>query len=419
MQHSLYTILLCQYSDEVLRLGDIMVKEKTKILFLNKMETSEDVYADTLMELYKENTLYTTQDEEAVNIFLNKPHNFHLFIFINNQEDISYLDTIKKVLSSNPALKVLLVNSFKDKQSIFKAIETGINKILLYPQSQDDLKINLQTTIEYIEQVIKLNELNIEALNPEKLVNEYKKAVDASTIFSISDLKGNILYANRQFLKVSGYSLEELKGKPHSIVRHPDMDSSAFKDLWETIQQKKVWQGIVKNKRKNGEAYYVDATVVPILDSRQNIVEYAGIRHDITELITKTQELSDLKDKQRAQDIQKALNIKIDDIIEVIPFPTIFVEEYSSKIISYNDHFRSIFSEHSCSYKEDCTLEELFVQEEPYLLSNTNLSFYDCYELSDENDRVVAININNTIYEFWVGVTQKENGSIISLVEKR
>lgn len=396
-----------------------MAEEETKILFLNTKEGVEDIYTSTLLELYKDNTLYTTQEDEAINSFLNNPHDFHLFIMINNQEETSYLNTIKKLLTINPALKVLLVSNFDDKQSVFKAIETGINRILLYHESQDDLKTNLQITVEYIEQIIKFNLLNAEATNSEKLVNEYKKAVDASTIFSISDLKGNILYANRQFLKVSGYTLDELRGKPHSIVRHPDMDSSAFKELWETIKQKKVWQGIVKNKKKNGEAYYVDATIVPILDNNQNIVEYAGIRHDITELVTKTQELSDLKDKQRAQDIQKALNLKIDDIIEAIPFPTIFVEEYSSKIISYNKHFSSIFSEHSCSYSEECTLEQLFVQEDPYLLSNTNLSFYDCYELSDENERIVAININDEIYEYWVGVTHKENGYIISLVEKR
>ena len=251
------------------------------------------------------------------------------------------------------------------------------------------------------------------------LNNEYKKAVDASSIFSISDLDGNILYANRQFLKVSGYTLEELIGKPHSIVRHPDMDKTVFKNLWETIQDKKVWQGTVKNKRKNGEAYYVDVTIVPILDKNNKIVEYAGIRHDITELVSKTEELSTLKDKQRAKDIQKALSIKTDDILESIPFASILVEEDSLKIISYNELFNSTFADHPCFLDDESTLEKLFIQEEPYLLSNTLLSFYNSYELCSEDEKVVAINIHETIYEYSIGMTQKNDSLIITLVEKK
>lgn len=106
--------------------------------------------------------------------------------------------------------------------------------------------------------------------NYKRVANEYKKTVDASTIFSISDLHGRIIYANRQFLNISGYSLDELKKKPHSIVRHPDMDRNIFKKLWETINKKEIWRGVLKNIAKEGTTYYVDATIVPILDENQN-----------------------------------------------------------------------------------------------------------------------------------------------------
>ena len=82
-------------------------------------------------------------------------------------------------------------------------------------------------------------------------------------IVSETDQKGNIIYANSDFCKIAGYTKEELIGKPHNTVRHPDMPKAAFKDLWETISSGKIWNGIVKNRTKNGSFYWVNATAYP------------------------------------------------------------------------------------------------------------------------------------------------------------
>jgi len=116
-----------------------------------------------------------------------------------------------------------------------------------------------------------------------ELLEHYKKAVDMSTILSISDLKGNIIYANDHFCEISGYSLDEIIGKPHSIVRHPDMTKEVFENLWKTIKNKQVWKGIIKNRAKDGSTYIVQATIIPIVDKHGHIKEYVGIRHNITE----------------------------------------------------------------------------------------------------------------------------------------
>ena len=84
---------------------------------------------------------------------------------------------------------------------------------------------------------------------------------DDELIISRTDLKGNITHANDIFCEISGYEIFELKGKAHSIVRHPDMPASIFADLWETITNKKQWRGVVKNIRKDGGFYWVDAIV--------------------------------------------------------------------------------------------------------------------------------------------------------------
>ncbi|OCL92277.1 PAS domain-containing protein [Aliarcobacter thereius] len=76
-----------------------------------------------------------------------------------------------------------------------------------------------------------------------------------------TDEKGIIIFANDDFCKVSGYLLNELVGNPHNIVRHEDMPKDVFANLWKTIKSGKIWKGIVKNKTKNGDYYWVNATV--------------------------------------------------------------------------------------------------------------------------------------------------------------
>jgi len=80
-------------------------------------------------------------------------------------------------------------------------------------------------------------------------------------IISRTDLNGNISYANETFCEISGYESDELLGKPHSIVRHPDMPSAVFKELWETLHNNGQWRGIVKNLRKDMGYYWVEAIV--------------------------------------------------------------------------------------------------------------------------------------------------------------
>lgn len=82
-------------------------------------------------------------------------------------------------------------------------------------------------------------------------------------LVSETDAKGTIIFANQEFCRVAEYSLEELEGKPHNLVRHQDMPKAAFADLWDTVKSGKTWQGFVKNKTKSGGYYWVDAVVYP------------------------------------------------------------------------------------------------------------------------------------------------------------
>jgi PAS domain S-box-containing protein len=122
------------------------------------------------------------------------------------------------------------------------------------------------------------------------LLTQYKDAIDKSAIVSKTDLFGTITYVNEHFCKTSGYASEELLGKPHNIVRHPDTPKKVFYDMWQTILHKNTWRGIVQNRHKNGESYFVDATIIPMLDQDGEISEFIGIRYEITKEILARQE---------------------------------------------------------------------------------------------------------------------------------
>ena len=102
-------------------------------------------------------------------------------------------------------------------------------------------------------------------------------------IVSRTDLNGKITYANETFAQISGYEIDELIGKPHNIVRHPDMPHSVFKTLWETLRRGEMWKGYVKNLRKDGGYYWVYAEVSGVYKEGV-LVEYKSLRAPMDEV---------------------------------------------------------------------------------------------------------------------------------------
>jgi len=111
--------------------------------------------------------------------------------------------------------------------------------------------------------------------------NEVTFSADEDLV-STTDKRGVITYANDAFCKIAGYSLEELVGQNHSIVRHPDMPKAAFKDLWDHLKVEQPWRGAVKNRCKDGRYYWVDAFVTPIYENNQ-LVGYQSVRTKLTD----------------------------------------------------------------------------------------------------------------------------------------
>lgn len=122
-----------------------------------------------------------------------------------------------------------------------------------------------------------------------------QRALNEHAIVSITDVSGKIVDVNDKFVKISGYSKEELLGKTHRIVKSGEHSPEFYEDLWNTISSGEPWSGEVRNLKKNLESYWVKATIYPFKDEKGNIVEYISMRTDITDLKRKEAEISQFK----------------------------------------------------------------------------------------------------------------------------
>ena len=111
---------------------------------------------------------------------------------------------------------------------------------------------------------------------PEAIDKEH--LFEGRAIISETDTKGIIIFANRKFCEIAGYTPAELKGQPHNIIRHPDMPKAAFAQMWEAIKGGQSWHGLVKNLRKDGLYYWVDTEITPVRNADEEITGYIAAR---------------------------------------------------------------------------------------------------------------------------------------------
>ena len=146
-------------------------------------------------------------------------------------------------------------------------------------------------------------------------LQQYQRAIDESNIVSKTDINGIITFVNDEFCKISGYLRDELIGQSHNIVRHPDVPAEYFKHLWETILNKKIYKGLIKNRTKDGKAVYLNTTIIPILDDNNEIEEFVAICYDITEMIELNERLmraqNDLRKTKKLVELNRELEERV------------------------------------------------------------------------------------------------------------
>ncbi|MGM0518996.1 MAG: response regulator [Campylobacterota bacterium] len=237
---------------------DENIREKLSNLFL-KLSADVLIAKDGLegLELIKTNTIDVVISD----------------ITMPKLDGLSLIEEIRKF---DKNLDFIIISSHVEPDYLMKAIKHSALNYLAKP-------INMRELVERVNEIGEIKHQQIIIENKEKENQEYINILNQITIVSKTDLKGKIKYVNDVFCEISGYTKEELIGKSHSIVRHPDMPSAAFEDLWATIKSNNIWRGKVKNLAKDGSSYFVNTTVYPILDDTGQIYEYMSVRFLITD----------------------------------------------------------------------------------------------------------------------------------------
>lgn len=241
--------------------------------------------------------------------------------------DMHGLELLRKIKKNKKHfdIPVMVLSGHYDAELVRDSFKAGAFDFIQKPFHIEELVLKVDISIESdrktttlvrqqkmlnkykkeLEKDLDISNKNITQAN--KIIQEYQKAIDESNILSRTDTKGRITYVNSKFCEVSGYSSDELLGKTHSVVKSDDTPIEVYQDLWTTITAGKVWHGKLKNRAKNGLFYYVNSTIVPIINDQDKIVEYLAIRHDITEIINVHKDI---------EETQKELIYKMGDIGE-------------------------------------------------------------------------------------------------------
>lgn len=196
---------------------------------------------------------------------------------LKDSNGLDFLSQNQHIIFKKTKIPILIVSGNITPATIRDGIKAGAVEVMKKPYVIEELILKVDLWIDYHRQS---NELSCQQL----LLAQYKDAIDKSTIVSKTTPQGVITYVNEAFCQISGYTQEELIGHHHNMVRHPDMSKDAFEFMWYMIKElKQAWSGVVKNKKKDGTAYFVKSHIIPILDKDNNVTEYIGIRTDITE----------------------------------------------------------------------------------------------------------------------------------------
>ncbi len=183
--------------------------------------------------------------------------------------------------------------------------------------------------------------------------HQYYDALMETANVTKTDPDGIITFTNENFCDLSGYSETELVGHSHSVVRHPDMPSEVFADLWSTIKQKKIWRGKVKNRKKNGDYFVVNAVIIPLLDEQGEIKEYMAIRNDITLLEQMHEQV--LQEQSRKNEIIQSQKVLEEVNRTKDEFLVVFTHELKTPlnaIINFSEYISKQIEKSSIDKKE-------------------------------------------------------------------
>lgn len=210
------------------------------------------------------------------------------------------VEMVKAIKKINDNQAIIFTTAHIESSFFIEAIELQADGYILKPI---DLEL-LAKNIKKVKQQILLKQENEENIKTQLKLSKSLKLFDKYMIASSTDINGCITSATESFCEISGYSLEELIGKNHNIIQNSETSKELYKNLWATIQSGNVWNNKIKNRKKNGETYWISSTIMPDYDENNTLIGYISTEHEI--INPKEQELN-----KQINDIFNSCNITL------------------------------------------------------------------------------------------------------------
>lgn len=191
--------------------------------------------------------------------------------------DGNLLDILNPILDSR--IPFILLTGIINNEDALKVLKAGAFNYII-----KDVKQRYYLDILYmsIENALSQKKESFTFLDQQNLLHNYQTILDYHENIEITDPNGSIIYANDNYLTLLGYSIDDIIGKPHSIMNSGYHSEEFFKDLWHTIKNNKAWKGIIRNKTKDGSYVWLDTTIMPFTDTKDHIYQYLSFRTDLT-----------------------------------------------------------------------------------------------------------------------------------------
>lgn len=256
--------------------------KKQTVLIVEDEPLNISVVAEILESQYE--LLIATHGEKALQIVFSEiqPDLILLDIVMPGMSGFEVIQSIK----NNPKtahIPIIFLTSKQDNESIVKGFNLGAVDYISKPFQREELLVRIKNTLQLFNLQQALNRALKKSQSYVKTIENQISLIDQYIILSSTDLEGNILDVSEAFCKISGYTKNELIGQNHRIIRHPDMSSDLFENLWHKITNGNTWEGEIKNRAKNGTFYWVDAKVHPLYSDEDQIVGYTKIAQNITD----------------------------------------------------------------------------------------------------------------------------------------
>lgn len=244
------------------------------VLYVEDSKTIRVQFTTVLEKLF-DNVITAQDGKEGLSKFLlnKQKKDFKINIIISdiNMPHMNGIELLEKIRRVDTDIPFIYTTAYSESEYLMKAIKFNATDYVIKPINVKDLILSVQKVCQhrYFEAIKRQTQKDLEELT---------LAINEVALVIRTDIDGNVKVANKCFCQVCGYTQKELIGKNHTIIRHPDVANFEINDLWEQIQEGKVWEGKSRCMAKNKEEFYINTTVIPLYDSSDSvIIEYMWI----------------------------------------------------------------------------------------------------------------------------------------------